>query len=269
MGPEMGLKRKENINMTKNSLKVKRLVGLAILTALTIVLQMLGNFIPNFANNLALALIPIAVGAILYGPLAGLYLGAVMSATVACNPANYSLMATGLDTFKLLIVMFVKSPVAGLLAGYAYKGLAILANKFEGAKKNTMFFVAVLLTSLVVPVVNTGMYAIGMLFLFGALGSDSFSLSMLVNNAEATGGSAYGSAVAVVFVYWIGVNFFIEAGVSVLAAAPIVTVLKAVTRNYNLGYDNDFSDFNGVAEEEKELADTLNAESADTAVVAE
>ena len=238
----------------KNSMQIKRLVGMASLTALVIVLQLLGNFIPNFANSLALALIPIAVGAILYGPLAGLFLGAVMSATVATNPSNYSLMATGSDTFKLLLVMFVKSPLAGLAAGYAYKGIAHFAKKAEGKKRNALFFVAVFTASIVVPVVNTLTYAVGMLLLFEAMGSESFKISTaLVNNSAATGGTSYGSAVAVVFLFWIGLNFFIEFGISAVASQAIVMLVKVLSRNYNLGFYNDFSKFNDLEEDEPEL----------------
>ena len=66
---------------------------------------------------------------------------------------------------------------------------------------------------------------------------------MLVNNPDATGKS-YGSAVGVVFLYWIGVNYFIEAGLGILTSPALVTILKALTRNYNLGFYNDFSKFN-------------------------
>ena len=59
----------------KNSIMIKRLVGISILTALVVVLQLLGNYITIGTVNITLALIPIAVGAILYGPVAGLFLG--------------------------------------------------------------------------------------------------------------------------------------------------------------------------------------------------
>lgn len=237
----------------KNSMKIKRLVGMASLTALVIVLQLLGNFIPNFANSLALALIPIAVGAILYGPLAGFFLGAVMSATVATNPANYSLMQTGTDTFKLLLVMFIKSPLAGLAAGYAYKAVAYFAKKADGKKRSVLFFVAVFTASVVVPIVNTLTYAVGMLLLFEVMGSESFKIGVhLANNPAATGGTSYGSAVAVVFLFWIGINFFIEFGISAFATQAIVLLLKVLSRNYNLGFYNDFSKFNGSEDEDDE-----------------
>lgn len=237
----------------KNSMKIKRLVGMATLTSLVIVLQLLGNFIPNFANSLALALIPIAVGAILYGPLAGFFLGAVMSATVATNPTNYSLMQTGTDTFKLLIVMFIKSPLAGLAAGYAYKAVAYFAKKADGKKRNVLFFVAVFTASVVVPIVNTLTYAVGMLLLFEVMGSESFKISShLANNPAATGGTSYGSAVAVVFLFWISFNFFIEFGISAIATQAIVMLLKVLSRNYNLGFYNDFSKFNGLEDEDDE-----------------
>lgn len=244
----------------KNSLKIKRLVGMATLTSLVIVLQLLANFIPNFANNLALALVPITVGAILYGPLAGLFLGAVMSVIIATNPANYSLMVTGLDTFKLLVVMFIKSPIAGLAAGYAYKAVAHFAKKAEGKKKNALFFVAVFTAAVVVPTVNTAVYAVGMLFLFEVLGSDSFAIHQLVNNPEATNSKAYGSVVAVVFIYWININYFLELGLSILASPALVTLIKALTRKYNLGFYNDFSKFNLEENEEEDLQESESEE---------
>jgi hypothetical protein len=109
--------------------------------------------------------------------------------------------------------MFIKSPLAGLAAGYAYKAVAYFAKKADGKKRSVLFFVAVFTASVVVPIVNTLTYAVGMLLLFEVMGSESFKIGVhLANNPAATGGTSYGSAVAVVFLFWIGINFFSEFG---------------------------------------------------------
>ena len=155
--------------------------------------------------------------------------------------------------------MFSKSAIAGLAAGYAYKGIAHFAKKATGKKKNGLFFAAVFTSAVVVPTVNTAVYAAGMLFMFELLGSESFAIGMLVNNPDATNGGTYGSAVAVVFLYWININYFLELGMSVIASPALVTLIKALTRNYNLGFYNDFSKFNlDETEEELELSESVN-----------
>ena len=62
--------------------KTERLAGLGILTAIIIVLQIISTFVKFGPFSITLTLIPIVVGAALYGVGAGAYLGAVFSATV-------------------------------------------------------------------------------------------------------------------------------------------------------------------------------------------
>ena len=55
----------------KNSYKIKKIVMITILSCLAVILQLFSNYVPIGTVNITLALIPIVVGAILYGPLAG------------------------------------------------------------------------------------------------------------------------------------------------------------------------------------------------------
>ena len=53
--------------MQTRSEKTKRLVGLALFTAIVVVLQLLGSFIHLGTFSVSLVLVPIVVGAALYG----------------------------------------------------------------------------------------------------------------------------------------------------------------------------------------------------------
>ena len=60
--------------------KVKRMVGIAVLMAVVVVLQLLGQFIRFGPVSISLVLLPIVVGAAVYGPGAGAILGATFCA---------------------------------------------------------------------------------------------------------------------------------------------------------------------------------------------
>ena len=61
--------------MKLNKLSAKQITGIAVLLALVIVLQSLGGTIVIGAVQLNFTLIPIVLGAILFGPLVGAFLG--------------------------------------------------------------------------------------------------------------------------------------------------------------------------------------------------
>ena len=62
--------------------KTRRLVALALFTAIVVVLQLLGSFIRFGTFSISLVLVPIVIGAVLYGPWAGAFLGAVFGLVV-------------------------------------------------------------------------------------------------------------------------------------------------------------------------------------------
>ena len=66
--------------------KIRRMVGVAILAAIVVVLQSVGSFIRFGSVPVSLVLIPIVVGAAMYGPGAGAVLGSVFSIVVLLLP---------------------------------------------------------------------------------------------------------------------------------------------------------------------------------------
>ena len=214
--------------MNKNSLMIKKLVGLATLTALVIVLQLLSNNV-TFGNlSITLALIPIAVGAILYGPLAGLFLGMVMGGIVLTG-ADTQTYFLSVNPAATVVLCLVKSGVAGLVSGLLFKLFAFISKKQSSVnKKKALFAAGIIVAALVVPLVNT------FIFIFGAV----IFFSVYYPSLEA--------AIAAV----IGTNFLVEFIISAALSPALVTLVKVLTRQYDLGFANDFSEF---IEEDKEV----------------
>ena len=131
----------------------KKLVGLARFTAIVAVLQMLGSFIRFGVFSISLTLVPIVVGAALYGPLAGGWLGFVFGVVVLIQPdtaffLGYNLAAT-------VVVCLAKGTAAGLCAGLVYR-LTTGLNRYA----------AVAAAAIVCPIVNSGLFFIGSALFF-------------------------------------------------------------------------------------------------------
>lgn len=181
---------------------VRQMVGIAIMSAIVVVLQLLGSFIKFGPVSISLVLIPIVVGAAVYGPVAGAILGGVFSIVVLAQPDTawfYSL-----SFFGTVITVLVKGILAGWLSGLVYK-------IFSG--KNTLL--AVILSAIVCPIVNTGIFAIGCrLFFWSGL-------------AELGGGNA----LVFLITGMIGFNFIAEFVTNLVCSPIIVRVLHAAKVN--------------------------------------
>ena len=94
----------------------KKMVGTAMLAALIFIFQMIANFIPITGVTLNLSLIPIALGAILYGPFAGALLGFGNGLVVLLSPSTEAFLSYSL--FGTIVVCLLKCTIAGFLAGF-------------------------------------------------------------------------------------------------------------------------------------------------------
>ena len=104
-----------------NSEKIHKLVGIGLLTALVAVVYFLTMGITVGPFNITFALIPIVVGAALYGWAAGGWLGLVFGAMVLfTGGANAFLVINVPGT---IITVLVKGAAAGLVPGLIYKAL--------------------------------------------------------------------------------------------------------------------------------------------------
>ena len=98
----------------------KTIAGLGILTAMVIVLQLLSNYVQFGPVSITLALFPIAVGAMIYGPFGGLFLGIVDGVLVLTAPSTISFFFS-FSPFGTIIVCLLKTGLAGFISGLIFK----------------------------------------------------------------------------------------------------------------------------------------------------
>lgn len=134
--------------MNKKTTDTRVITGVGIFTAVVIVLQLLGSFIRFGPFSISLVLVPIVVGAALYGPGWGAWLGFVFSLTVLLSgDAGAFLTVNAIGT---IITVIAKGTAAGWAAGAVF---ALLE------KTNT--WLAVICAAVIAPVVNTGLFLVG------------------------------------------------------------------------------------------------------------
>ena len=195
--------------MKKKGLSAKQITGIAVLLALVIVLQAFGGTIAIGAVQLNFTLIPIVLGAILFGPYIGAFLG------FACGVVVFIQVVMGMVPFYALIwsndpvvttlTCLVKTTVAGYVSGLLFN----LLNK-----KNVL--VAVFVASGVVPVVNT------LLFIVGCLGmTDSVYVAAGDENV-----------LKFILVGLVTFNFFIEFAINLIVAPALHQVIGIVDKRY-------------------------------------
>ena len=194
---------------TKQQDKTFKIVGLSILTAIIIVLQVVTTYFPTKPFAITLALIPIVIGAALFGKGAGAYLGAVFSAVVVVmcviGADLGGAMIFNSNPALCIIMCMLKGTAAGFTAGVVYTAVA---------KKNQIL--GAVLAALCAPIVNTGIFIIGTLLFFRetlqvwAGGTDVLFYAIFIMT---------------------GVNFLVELGVNVILSPVIVRVVNAVRKS--------------------------------------
>ena len=196
---------------TRTSLheRTLKLTMLAILTALVVVLQLVCTVIKFGPFSITLALTPIIIGAALYGPTTGAFLGFMFSLVVYITgltgmDGGFILMMMDYSAFGTTLLCLLKGTAAGLVAGLLFRPLE---------KKNKT--AAALVTSIATPVVNTGLFALGMMTIFYGFLSESTS--------------AGESPLGMLFLSWIGINFIVEFIVNI----ALGTVLTRVVDYFN------------------------------------
>ena len=190
------------MNKTKRRGKeTEKLVLLALFTAFVAILSYFGGFIKiGGLASISLTLIPVVLGAALCGPLAGAWLGAVSGAVffLTADAAFWF----GLSIPGTIITVMIKGILAGLLAGVVYRVL-------EKANR----YLAVMVSAVVCPIVNTGIFLLGCLIFF----MDA------VNAGAASEGMSAGGYLIVFFV---GLNFVFELLVNVIVSPAIVRLIN-------------------------------------------
>lgn len=179
--------------------KTKTLVGVGLLTAIVVVLQALAAALPVFPFTITLSLVPMLVGAALYGAWAGAWLGFVFGFVVLLTNAQAFL---AINVPGTIVTCILKGVVAGLVAGLVYKALA---------DKNKL--IATIAAAVCEPVLNTGLFLIGCRLFF---------YDTICGWAQAAG---FENAGAFMIFGLVGVNFLIEMGVNIVLSSGIVQII--------------------------------------------
>ena len=188
-------------NLNKRKLKTQKIVLGAVLTALVIVLQLMGSFIRFGPFSISLVLIPIVIGAATCGVSIGGWLGFVFASAVLMSGDAASFMA--IDVAGTIITVILKGIACGLAAGIVYKLLE---------KHNK--YLAVILAAVVCPVVNTGVFLLGCLVFF---------LEAITEWGIALG---YENVFGYMFLGLAGGNFLFELATNLILSPVILRILK-------------------------------------------
>ena len=187
--------------------ETKKLVGLSVLTAIIIVLQALAISIRFGIFNITLVLIPIVVGAALYGYKAGAWLGFVFSVVVLFTDAGAFLAISVPGT---IITVILKGTLAGLAAGIVYLAL-------EKVNK----YLACVVAAICAPIVNTGIFLIGCRLFFS---------ETIKGWAE---GAGFASAGAFMIVGLVGTNFLVEMAINIILSPTILRLVNLGKKSVN------------------------------------
>ena len=144
--------RKENLMNQKNT-NTQKIVGLGLFTAIVVVLQLLGSFIKFGTFSVSLVLVPVVIGAALYGAGAGAWLGFVFGVVVLLSGDAAAFL--GVNALGTILTVLAKGALAGLASGFVYKAI-----------ENKNRTLAVALAAVACPVVNTGVFLLGCLLFF-------------------------------------------------------------------------------------------------------
>ena len=181
-----------------NRFNANTIIGLGLLTAIVVVMQFISMGLSFGTFSITLTLIPIVVGAALYGWVSGAWLGFVFGVSVLLTGDANAFLAVNIP--GTITTVLVKGILAGLCAGLVYELIS---------KKNQI--AAVLVSAVIAPVVNTGIFI---------LGSYVFFFDYLSGLAEGT------NLFVFILVALVGINFFIELGTNLVLNPAILQIIR-------------------------------------------
>ncbi len=187
--------------MSNKKVNTEKVVLGAVLTALVVILQLLGSFIHLGPFSISLVLAPIVIGAAMCGYKIGGWLGLVFGAVVLLSGDAAPFLA--IDITGTVITVLAKGFLCGITAGLVYKALE---------KYNR--YVAVILSAVVCPVVNTGVFLIG---------CKVFFMSAITEWGVAEG---FANAAQYMFLGLAGGNFIVELIVNIVLAPVVMRIIK-------------------------------------------
>lgn len=191
--------------------KIRRMVEMAALIAVIVVLQAVATFVKIGPFPITLTLIPIVLGATLYGPKTGAVLGGAFGVVVlimvitGADPGGNLLWQV--NPLLTALLCLLKGILAGFVAGIVNLGV-----------KKINAYAGVICAAVVCPIVNTGIFIAGMALFFHAT---------LVSWAGDT------NVVYYALIGLTGINFLIEF-IANAVMGPVLFVIGKVLRGINV-----------------------------------
>jgi len=185
----------------KRLFDTRKLVLLALFTAVVAVLQFLGAFIRFGPFSVSLVLMPIVIGAALMGVYAGGWLGLMFGVVVLLSGDATAFLV--ISPAATIFVVLLKGLLAGLAAGAVYKLAAGRGRTF-----------AAIAAAVACPVVNTGVFLAG---------TYAFFLPTVTQWGEAAG---FANTAAFVFIGLISMNFVFELALNLVLSPVIVRLVQ-------------------------------------------
>lgn len=194
---------------TTKSVNVRYMTELALLTAILIIMAYTPlGYLYIGVMPITLLVVPVAVGAVVLGPKAGLFLGFVFGVTSALQPTGMALLQ--IMPVQMLATAIIPRLFVGLVPAFAYKGL----NKICKNKAVTTS-----ISCLLAPITNTILYLSFFVLLLGKYMAETNPdlYGYVLNNGFL---KSFGIALAAV-----GVNAVTEAAACLVIASAICNAL--------------------------------------------
>lgn len=195
-------------NVKNTFFTAKNIAILGVLLALVIVLQVFGLTItmPG-GTSMSFVLVPIILGGMLLGPVAGTFLGLVFGIITIFDPLAIMLM--GYTPVITVLTVVLKGICAGLVPSLLFK---LISSKNK--------YLAAYVAAIAGPVCNTGIFFLGCLLMQEAL--------------VACVGTAFWA-----FISLIMINFAIELAVNIVLAPAIYTVDNVIEKRLQTKVKNN------------------------------
>ena len=196
----------------KNTLFNARYIAtLGVLLALVIVLQAFGGSFTIGPVSLNFSLIPVALGALVLGPVAGAILGfgngiVVLVQVIQGLSPFYVLIWSESPVITTLICLF-KVTVAGFVSGLAFRLIS---------RKNV--YVATFVAAALIPIINTALFVLGCLCMYDTIYMmyDASSMNIFV----------------FICITLVTFNFFIELAINLIVAPALNAVYNVVSKQH-------------------------------------
>ncbi len=183
---------------TEKTINIRTWAAMTGFTVIIILLQLLGLSIDFGPFSVSLVLLPIVMGAALFGPMAGAWLGFVFGMVVLLS--GDAAVFFVVDPFATVLVVLAKGILAGFAAGLIYK-----------AFYRRSIVLASVLAAFLCPVVNSGLFLIGVHFFLPII-------------TEWSSAMRYESVEQYIILELIGPNFLMELLLN-LVFSPLILML--------------------------------------------